>query len=325
MNLIFFLQIFLGACLIALFVWGLYRLMIDRFGTRNQLLKQRIESLSLQKQSETLITPLFKEPIFSTNAEFNNVLKNIPLVHSIDRMIASSGGNFTVHQYINVTIILFIASMATMGVLTKSFTTGLWGGFLSAAVPFMYLKVKNAQRRSTLEKQLPDLLDYIGRALSAGHSFNSALQAAASQSPDPIGAEFKATFDQLNFGVAVKDAMNDLVKRVDNQDIRFFAIAVVLNREVGGNLAELLNEVASLIRQRLTTKLIINTLTAEGKATAKFLGFLPIVAIVALSLMLPGYFDPVLESDTGIHLFMGTAAWAGMGFLWMRSISNIKL
>jgi tight adherence protein B len=123
----------------------------------------------------------------------------------------------------------------------------------------------------------------------------------------------------------IRDVMGGLVKRIDTSDIRFFAIAVVLNREVGGNLAELLSDVAALIRGRLTTRLLINTLTAEGRSTAKFLGALPIVAVVLLKVIDPHYFDSILKSDGGIRLFAFTAGWAIMGIFWMRKISNVRL
>ena len=184
---------------------------------------------------------------------------------------------------------------------------------------------ENRKRKVILEKQLPDLLEFMSRSLSAGHSFNSSLQNAAAQSPEPISSEFKICFDQLNVGVPIRDVMAGLVKRIDTSDIRFFAIAVVLNREVGGNLAELLSDVAALIRGRLTTRLLINTLTAEGRSTAKFLGILPIIAVVLLKLIDPHYFDSILKSDGGIRLFAFTAGWALMGILWMRKISNIRL
>jgi tight adherence protein B len=184
---------------------------------------------------------------------------------------------------------------------------------------------QNRKRKVILEKQLPDLLEFMSRSLSAGHSFASSLQNAAIQSPEPISSEFKTCFDQLNVGVPIRDVMSGLVKRIDTSDIRFFAIAVILNREVGGNLAELLSDVSALIRGRLTTRLMINTLTAEGRATAKFLGILPVVAAVLLILIDPTYFDPILKTGSGIQLFGLTAAWAILGILWMRKITNVRL
>jgi len=317
--------IFLGAITLAALVWVGFYFWNSKYGRKSSLINERIGLLSEKNRAAAAVAPIFKEPLFSENPDINELLKKIPASHKLNDLILKAGGTYTVHEFLIWELLWVIGTFVTVWVFMESALAGLWGALLSAAAPLVYLIMKNHSRKVELEKQLPDLLDYIARSLSAGHAFNSSLQNAALQSPDPLGAEFKMCFDQLNIGIPLREAMGNLVKRIDTDDIRFFSIAVVINREVGGNLAELLADVSKLIRARLTTRMVINTLTAEGRATAKFLGALPVVAFVGLSAIMPGYFEPVLKSDFGMKLFVATAVWAVCGFIWMRMIANVRL
>jgi tight adherence protein B len=322
---IIYAAIFLGFVALIAMAWAGAYWWNNKYGRKSALLNERIGLLSEKNRAAAAAAPIFKEPLFSENPDFNDLLKKIPAAHKLNDLILKAGGTYIVHEFLIWQLLLVSVSFIVIWIFMDSALAGLWGALLSAAAPFVYLIVKNRSRKVELEKQLPDLLDFISRSLSAGHAFNSALQNAALQSPDPIGAEFKMCFDQLNIGIPLREAMGNLVKRIDTDDVRFFSIAVVINREVGGNLAELLGDVSKLIRERLTTRMVINTLTAEGRTTAKFLGALPIVAFLGLSLIMPGYFDPVLKSDFGMKLFVMTAIWAIFGFLWMRVIANVRL
>lgn len=322
---VIYAAIFLGAIAIVALAWAGIYYWNSKYGRKSSLINERIGLLSEKNRAAAAAAPIFKEPLFSENPDINDLLKKIPAAHKLNDLILKAGGDYIVHQFLIWELLFVSGTFVLILVFMDSAIAGLWGALLSAAAPFVYLVVKNHSRKIELEKQLPDLLDFIARSLSAGHAFNSSLQSAALQSPDPIGAEFKMCFDQLNIGVPLREAMGNLVKRIDTDDIRFFSIAVVINREVGGNLAELLSDVSKLIRGRLTTRMVINTLTAEGRTTAKFLGALPIVAFVGLSAIMPGYFDPVLKSDFGMKLFVITAVWAILGFIWMRMIANVRL
>jgi len=322
---VIYAAIFLGAIAFIVIAWAVGHWWVDKYGRKSSLLNERISLISDKNRAAAAAAPIFKEPLFSENPDINDFLKKIPAAHKLNDLILKAGGTYIVHEFLIWQLSLVSISFIAIWIFMGSALSGLWGALLFAGAPFVYLIVKNRSRKVRLEKQLPDLLDFIGRSLSAGHAFNSALQNAAQQSPEPIGAEFKMCFDQLNIGVPMREAMGNLVKRIDTDDVRFFAIAVVLNREVGGNLAELLSDVSKLIRERLTTRMVINTLTAEGRTTAKFLGALPIIAFLGLSLVMPGYFEPVLNSSFGVRLFVITAIWAMFGFLWMRVIANVRL
>jgi len=325
MDYLIYIAFGLGAVAFSVFGWLGVRWWINNHGPRSSLLNERIQILSEKNQAVIKSDPIFKETLFSDNPVIHDLLDRFKLSHALNDLILKAGSEFSVHEFLMWKVGIIGVTFIALWIFLGSPVSAFWGSLLFGIAPIVWLMSENRKRKIILEKQLPDLLEFMSRSLSAGHSFNSSLQNAAAQSPEPISSEFNVCFDQLNVGMPIRDVMAGLVKRIDTSDIRFFAIAVVLNREVGGNLAELLSDVAALIRGRLTTRLMINTLTAEGRSTAKFLGVLPLVAVVLLKVIDPHYFDPILKSDSGVRLFAFTACWAIFGMIWMRKISNVRL
>lgn len=325
MKITLLLAVFLGSFSLILLMRYAFIWWKARYGANNALLNERINFL-VNRATETDGTPsIFKEPLFSDSPEFNNFLKKFPWAHKLNDLIIGAGSNYSVHNFLMIFAGFFLASFIVAMFMAESMAVAFYTAVLSSIIPFVLLKIQKSRRKAVIERQLPDMIDFIGRSLSAGHSFPSALQAGALQSPEPLATQFRLTYEQLNFGVALKDVMADLVKRLETEEVRFFAIAVVLNREVGGNLTTLLADVTKLMRQRLTAKLVIRSLTSEGRSTAMFLGVLPIVMALLMQLIHPGYFDPVLQTSAGIKLYLGTALWAGVGFLLMRSIISVRV
>ncbi len=325
MNYLIYIAFFLGAMAFSVLGWFGVRWWINNYGPRSSLLNERIQLLSQKNQSIARANPIFKETLFSENPVIHDLLDRFKLSHALNDLIIKAGSEFSVHEFLMWKVGIISISFIGLWIFLGSPVSAFWGALLFGVAPIIWLMSENRKRKVILEKQLPDVLESMSRSLSAGHSFGSSLQNAAAQAPEPISSEFKVCFDQLNVGMPIRGVMAGLVKRIDTSDIRFFAIAVVLNREVGGNLAELLSDVAALIRGRLTTRLLINTLTAEGRSTAKFLGILPLVAVVLLKVIDPSYFDVILKSPGGMRLFGFTAAWAILGVIWMRKISNVRL
>jgi tight adherence protein B len=197
-------------------------------------------------------------------------------------------------------------------------------GVVLALTPYLFLEFKILRRQDTLEKQLPDVLEFIARSLKAGHSFNSSLQIAVSESPQPISEEFKLVFDQINFGAQMYDALEGLTQRVDCAEIRYFVIAVAVNREVGGDLAELLQNVSKLIRERLVLRQSIHVLTAEGRTSAWILGLLPFVLGAVITFINPASIEILFTDETGQILLVVTLLMMLFGTYWMYRISAIK-
>ena len=323
--LIFSIYVFLLTCFLGFLVYGIYVFLIKRFGVRAKRLDSRLKILLERNFIQENATSIFKQRAFSKNEEINSFFKKYPFFYSLDVLILRAGLHISLHQFINFLALIFLIVFILTLSVTGSFFKAIICGLLFAFTPIIILRIQDSKRQAIIQNQLPDILEYIARSLNAGHSFNSAIQSAAMESPDPIASEFKMTFEQLNLGVSVRDAMGSLIKRIDTEDIRFFAIAVSINREVGGNLSELLGEVSGMMRARLSSKLSVKALAAEGKASAAVLGALPILALAAILIFMPNYYDELLKSPSGNIVISSTIVLFLFGFLWMRSMTNIRI
>jgi tight adherence protein B len=175
------------------------------------------------------------------------------------------------------------------------------------------------------KRQLPDGMDLIARALKAGHAFTGGMSLAADEFDDPLGPEFAETLDEINYGVSVGDALKNLAARVDCGEIRYFVVGVILQRETGGNLAELMETLATLIRERFKFDGKVKTLAAEGKLSAIILILLPIGIFGYLWLTNPNFLAPLITEPAGKFMILGAIVMMIMGALVMKKMVDIKV
>jgi tight adherence protein B len=198
-------------------------------------------------------------------------------------------------------------------------------GLLLGGAPLFYVVSKRKQRFARFEQGLPEAIDLIVSALRAGHSLVSALGLVANESPDPIGPEFKICFDEQNYGLDLRTALDNLVSRVPIQDLRIIVTAILIQRSSGGNLAEVLDKASSLIRERFRLKRQVLTHTAQGRLTGWILSFLPIVLGIALYLVNPENMSLLWHRDFGIKLLYTAAIMTVAGALVIRKIVNMEV
>jgi tight adherence protein B len=197
--------------------------------------------------------------------------------------------------------------------------------FAAALVPFLYLLNKKQKRTAKFQSQLPEALDMIARSMRAGHAFTTGMRLAADEFADPLGTEFSYTMDEVNFGVSVPDALGNLLGRVDCSDLNFFVVAVILQRETGGNLAEIMEKIAHLIRERFKLLDKIQTLSAEGKLSAAILTAIPFVVAGIVYVMNPKYIMILATEPAGRILVLAAIILMIVGFYVMRRIIRIKV
>jgi tight adherence protein B len=198
-------------------------------------------------------------------------------------------------------------------------------GALLGAGPFFYVLHKRTQRFNKFEQGLPDTLDLMVSALRAGHSLVSALDLAASESPDPIGTELRICFDEQNYGLELKTAMNNLATRVPLQDLKIVVTAILVQKESGGNLAEVFDKAAYVIRERFRLKRQVRVHTAQGRLTGWILSFLPVVLGIGLYLINPTGMSLLWTRDIGIKLLYTAGAMTITGALIIRKIVNMDV
>ncbi len=209
------------------------------------------------------------------------------------------------------------------------FTRAPWSipaGFaFGAAVPFMVLRFKRTRRMRAFEEQFPEALDLIARALKAGHAFTTGLKMAADELQEPVGPEFRNTFDEQNFGLPLTDALDNLTVRIPLIDVRFFATAVLIQRETGGNLAEILENLAHVVRERFKILRQVRVYTAHGRLTGYVLLALPAVLSMALAVINPEHMNLLFRERMGQMMLMGALVMQTGGFLWIRQIIKIEV
>ena len=200
------------------------------------------------------------------------------------------------------------------------------GGFaIGGGIPFMILKIKRGRRLRSFEEQFPEALDLISRALKAGHAFATGLKMVADEMPEPVGPEFRKTFDEQNFGLPLKDALENLTIRIPLLDVRFFSTAVLIQRETGGNLSEILDNLAHVVRERFKILRQVRVYTAHGRLTGYVLLALPAFLSVALMFINPEHMNLLFRERMGQMMLMAAIVMQLFGFLWIKKIVKIEV
>jgi len=198
-------------------------------------------------------------------------------------------------------------------------------GAIGAICPILYIAFKRSQRFDRFERGLPEALDLMVSALRAGHSFISALESVAREMPKPLGEEFRKCFDEQNFGLEMRESMLNLAARIPIHDVHIIVTAILIQKESGGNLAEILEKVAYIIRQRFRLKKQVRVHTAQGRLTGLILTLLPVILGAAMYLVNPEHMSILWENPMGIKLIYTSVIMTVIGGLIIRKIVNIRI
>ena len=196
---------------------------------------------------------------------------------------------------------------------------------LGLSMPFVWLLQRRSSRFRKFEEQFPDALDLVSRAIRAGHAFQAAIGMASDEMAAPVGPEFKKVFDQQNFGLPMRDALNALAQRVPLVDVKFFVTAVAIQRDTGGNLAEILDNLSHVVRERFKILRQVRVHTAHGRITGFVLLGLPAFLAIALTLINREHMMPLFVEPTGRMLIMATIVMQFVGFIWIRKVIKIEV
>ena len=242
----------------------------------------------------------------------------------LSRLIEQSGVRATTGGILVVSGALAVLGM--FGVLMFSPVGGAApAGLLLGALPFLFLMHRRSARRKKFEEQFPEALDLLSRALRAGHAFQTSLGMVADEVAEPVGPEFKKTFDQQNFGLPLKECLFELADRVPLLDVRFFATAVTIQRETGGNLAEILDNLAYVVRERFKILRQVRVHTAHGRFTGYVLLALPAVLGIILSYLSPDHMNTLFTEQMGKTMLIGAAVMQTVGYFWIKQVIKIEV
>jgi tight adherence protein B len=199
------------------------------------------------------------------------------------------------------------------------------GGAVGFALPLLFLAWKRKRRLGTFEESFPEALDLMARALKAGHAFSTGLKMVADEMPEPIGPEFRKTFDEQNFGLPLKDSLANLTDRVPLLDVRFFATAVLIQRETGGNLSEILENLGHVVRERFKILRQVRVYTAHGRLTGYVLLALPAFLAIALSFIAPEHMQLLFREHLGRMMIAAAVLLQTVGYVWIRQVVKIEV
>lgn len=248
-----------------------------------------------------------------------------PGIQALDLMLIRAGSRLDSERVLLTCAALGVIGFTLGSVSVGELLVGLVVAGVFAAAPIFILSQRAQSRTERFETQLPEGLDFLARALRAGHSLTAAIGMVGDELSAPIGPEFKTTFDQISFGVPFGDALNNLAVRVGGKDLNFFVVAIVIQRETGGNLTELLASLARTIRDRMKLKGKVRVLSAEGRFSGVMLGSVPFVLGGILSVLNPDYMDALWTTDTGLKAVGVGITLLIVGFAWMWKLIQIKV
>ena len=250
------------------------------------------------------------------------------LVQNLKSSLQQAGLSWTVSRLVTMTLVLGIAGgvagfmLRPLGFVSLS---AFGGAALLGSAPMLYLRIKRSRRMREFEEQLPEALDFLARSMRAGHAFSISIEMLGAESPDPLGHEFRALFNELNLGAPLDVALKNFSARVPLLDTRLFESSVVLQKRTGGNLSEILMRLAFIIRERFKLRGQVRAASAHGRLTALILTCLPIVLVIALMIIAPDYLGLLAKDSDGKYIILGAVAGQIIGYVVMRRITNIKV
>jgi tight adherence protein B len=244
---------------------------------------------------------------------------------ALARWIEQSGMKASISSVLLIALVLAGVMALVANMVTRAPMSMFAGAALGFSMPFMVLRVKRTRRLRRFEEEFPEALDLISRALKAGHAFATGLKMVADEMKEPVGPEFRKTFDEQNFGLPLKDALENLTLRIPILDMRFFATAVLIQRETGGNLSEILENLAHVVRERFKILRQVRVYTAHGRLTGYVLLALPAVLAIALSFINPEHMNLLFRERIGQILLMVAMGMQTAGFIWIRQVVKIEV
>jgi len=293
-------------------------------GPEAKRLERRLRALSAA-HDRSAPTKLVKQRALSDIPGLQRVLQRMPRAYQLDRFIVQSGMDWTVSGLLLACAILFAVGALAAVMLGQPMGLALVVGVALGVLPWLYLQRKRQQRLRLMERQLPEALDLITRALRAGHAFSSGLQMAGEELAEPIAGELRLVHDEINYGTALPQALTNLSERVPITDLRYFVVAVLIQRESGGNLTEMLVNLSRLIRERLKLHDRVRVLSADGRMSAWILGLMPFGVAAMLNLLNPEFMSTLWTDPVGIIILQWLAALMVVGILMLHRIVRIRV
>ncbi|HUA63978.1 MAG TPA: type II secretion system F family protein [Verrucomicrobiae bacterium] len=274
------------------------------------------------------ITTLLKELEPDKPTGFKAVVRSLEFTRHAQEMLQQAGMTWSPTRLLAMMALLTVPGFALgmlWGVLISGPVTGVAFALVFACIPYLFVRHKRKVRLDKMEEQLPEALDFLARSMRAGHAFSISLEMVGEEIADPLGQEFRTLFNEQNLGAPLDIAMRNFTQRVPLLDVRFFTSSVLLQKQTGGNLSEILSRLAYVIRERFRLKGQVKAASAHGRLTATILTLLPVFTMFGLLVVAPGYLQSMANDSDGKWLIGGAIVAQILGNFFIKKIINIKV
>lgn len=294
---------------------------------KQDIVGQRLEAVrqTERRGDVSLEVQILRDEMLSTVPAINQILLKMSWAAMLKRFMNQAGLNIKPERIILLMGVLGVAAYLVAGYLYHQPILSVAGGAIGAMLPLAAVIWKRSRRMARFEEHLPEALDLLGRAVRAGHSFTTGLELIAQECTEPIAGEFRTTFEEQNLGLPLRDTLLNLTERVPLVDVRLLVTALLIQKDTGGNLAEILDELSRVIRERFRIYREVKVKTAQGRLTAGILIALPLIMLAALGTLNPSYIRVLFVDPTGRTMLMVAGGMQIIGGLILWRIVNIEV
>jgi tight adherence protein B len=313
-----YIMIFVAVVVI---VNGIYLIVFGKSISLNSRVSRRLTLLEKNANREQVLEQLRKEMNQHLNA------KNIPLYSMLAKKAQRANIAFSPQALIGIMALVSVLAFIMLSILTGA-QFGLrvvLGIAMGVGGVYVWVNRTEKKRVALLEEQLPDSIELMVRSLRVGHPFSTAIGIVAKEIPDPLGSEFGVISDEAAYGRDVSESLKAFAERMDSQDLRFLAVAVSIQQQSGGNLAEILEGLSKVVRARFKLFRRVRAITAEAKWSGMFLSGFPILALVMINVIKPDYYDEVRETTAYIPAALFVVTFLIINIIYMKVMTNIKV
>jgi tight adherence protein B len=305
------------AVTVALAAWGAAQFFVRWCGDRKSVIQRRLASNAVAGASSRSVTLQLENPLPS-------VLRGLGALRSLQRALTAAYPDVRFGRFLGLLGALAGLGFLMLYAIMDSPLAGLVGAAGATYLPLWVINGKRAKRQRALSNQLPEGLDFLARVLRAGHSFSTGLQMMGDELHEPLAGEFRRAYAQHSLGQALEDALRDMARRIESTDFAFFVTAVLIQRQTGGDLSEVLTNISAMVRQRIRLQQHVKAITAEGRLTSYVLVAFPVVLFFISYALNPDYAGVLLRTGTGQMLLGVAAALVFFGLMIIRRIVTVR-
>ena len=319
-------MIFIGLIFVAVALLS-QGLIVPVFGESRQMRKKLQSRLSeIEEESdEESFSSLLRQKYLRQLSPLERQLENLPSMRNLAEVIAQGGHKFLAYRVVLLSVVTAVVVMLITWVMTRSVAITAISFAISGALPLMKIFGDRTKRIQQFEEQLPDAIDMVKRALRAGHPFTGAIKLVSEEMDDPVAAEFGTTFSDINYGNDARRAMIGLLQRVPSVTVMALVTSILVQRETGGNLAEILDQISAVVRGRFKLQRKVKTLSAEGRMSAWILSLVPLVLFAVIWVSSPDYLPMLLEEEAGKKMVIYGVVSGVIGIFWVRRVIRIEV